>query len=334
MQLNEKSRPNPYLKYNLTRNPFPAIPITSTWSDQPFFKQIFQEELSYLEKIIKNQLNENLKIFYILGERGCGKSALLKFFLRKVCSSLKELTPIYAKFGSSHSFAPLYNSAISWLGNDFIQKLCIRKFSRGILHGRFSDFIWHPSRAYVNLLFEGDRAKFPVFIMLLNMIRDDSKVLLGIDGLDNTFEDLSQMQRIDIIYGFNRLIDGVSEDIILFLTINSHILRWLKINQMTLESLNIRPLFIEPEVLSVKRLNLTKACELIIQFLKMYRIRDSFKDELFPFTEKAIRLIHEASEGNMRKFLIFCRDLLGFSIGMNYNRIDKNVAYEYLSLGI
>ncbi len=334
MQPNKKSRPNPYLKYNLIRNPFPAIPITSTWSDQPFFKQIFQEELLYLEKTIKNQLNKNLKILYILGERGCGKSALLKFFLREVCSSFKKLTPIYAKLGSSHSFTPLYNSAISWLGNDFIHKLCLRRFSRGILHGRFSDFIWDPSRAYVNLIFEGDRAKFPVFIMLLNMIRDDSKVLLGIDGLDNIFDGLSQMQRIDIIYGFNRLIDGVGEDIILFLTINNHILRWLKINRVTLESLNIRSLFSEPEVLLIKRLNLAKARELIIQFLKMYRIRDSFMDELFPFTENAIRLIHEASEGNIRKFLIFCRDLLSFSIAMNYNRIDENIAYEYLTLRI
>ena len=325
--------PSVYGKYGLTRNPFPSIPITSTWSEQPFLRKIFQKEILRLRGITRRSLSENLEIVYLLGSGGSGKSALLKFFLGQVCPNFRTLTPIYMKCGSSNSFAPLYRSAISWLGKDFIESLCFNKFSRGSLSGLFSDFILNPSLAYMNLLFVGDRTKFPIFVTLLNMIRDeDSKILLGIDGLENVFENFSQMQKIDIFYGFNRLIDGVDEDILLFLTLNRDIFRWLQINQMDLELLNVRPLFREAELLLIEKLSVMKASDLVAFYLKKGRVRNHPEDELFPFTEKAIRLIHEASEGNIRRFLIFCHDLLSFSVGRNCDRINENVVSSYLSL--
>jgi len=320
---------NPYRKYGLSRNPFPSIPIASIWSKSPFFKEIFKNEISYLKKMITKSQTHNPQITYILGERGCGKSALLNFFLKECRRKTDIVTPIFMKFGFNSSFAPLYRSAVWWMGKDFIHKICT-KSSRQTLSEYLSAFHWNPSQAYMNLVLLADNVKFPVIVEILNLIAERSKILIGIDGFDNVFPFLSNNQRIDLFYGFSRLIDGVDGDLTLFFVFRQNIMRWIQDYRVDLEFLGVQTELIEPHVLFLKKLTLENAFTLVSNFIKKYRISDYFEDELFPFTSRTLKLVHKASEGNIRKFLLLCRDVLSFSISLNSPKIDEKTVKKYI----
>ena len=207
---------NSYLRFGLLGNPFPSIPVSSPFLDTPFYEKIFETEIRYLKRFVFKIETFSPQICIIMGERGCGKSAILKFFLKK-CRELDSFVSVYMSFGLTAGFAPLYRSALWWLGKDLIQHVCTSKTSDHILPKYFSDFEWNPDLAYSNLIFIGDNIKFPILVELLNLIAEDKNVIIGIDGFDNIFPFLTYNQRIDWLYGFSRLIDGINGNVALLI---------------------------------------------------------------------------------------------------------------------
>lgn len=322
---------SPYLKYGLIRNPFPSIPITPIWSYSPFYEKIFENELRRLEEFALKLRNRNPQVVFIVGNRGCGKSAFLKFFLKN-CQKHKSVTSVFMKFGLTDAFAPLYRSTLWWLGINSLHEVCVTKSQKHGLPKYFADFKRDPNSAYVNLLFMGDNLKFPVLVELLNLFAEDTDIIIGIDGFDNIFQLLTNYQRTDLLYGFNRLMEGIDGNVTLLMNARNNLLVWLKENQIYLESLGVHTTLIDPIIISVPNLTLDQAYIIVSSFLKEYRIYDFTKNELFPFTKETLGWIYKESEGNLRKLLLLCRDLLSFALSLNYPRVEEEVITKYVSL--
>jgi len=322
---------SPYLRYGLIRNPFPSIPITSAWSNSPFYEKIFENEIRQLREITLKLRTRSPQVNFIVGDRGCGKSALLKFFLKK-CRKNNSVTSVYMKFGLTAAFAPLYKSSLWWLGVDSLRKVCITKSLTRRLPKHFSDFKWNPDLAYRNLLFIGDNLKFPVFVELLNLFAEDTDIIIGIDGFDNVFPLLTNYQRMDLLYGFSRLIEGIDGSVALLLNARKNLLVWLKENKSNLEFLGIHRRLIDPIILSVPNLTLNQAYIIVSSFIQEYRIHDFSKDVLFPFSKETLIRLYRQSGGNLRKFLLLCHDLLSFALSFNYPSIKEETVSKFLTL--
>jgi hypothetical protein len=321
---------NLYSKYGLIKNPFPSIPIHSPWQYTPFFKEIFKNELSLMNEQLHRTNEQNRRTNLIIGERGCGKSALLNYFLKN-CSKVSEVTSIYMSFGYTAGFAPLYRSALWWLGKDSIYTICNKTSRFQIISQNFEDFEWNSDKVFTNLLFVGDNIKFSILVDLLNLIAEENDLVIGIDGFDNIFNNLTINQKIDLLYGFSKLIESVKGNVNLFLTARVDLLRWMNENKSTLELVGVNAKIIEPNAIYLQRFSISKAYTLILNFLNQYRILDSYREnKLFPFTDEAFGAIYKASRGNLREFLILCRDVLQFSASHNYSDIGGETISKFL----
>ena len=321
---------NPYLRLGLIKNPFPSIPISLPFRDSPFCKEVFKTKIQYLEEFAFKVKNLSPQICLIVGERGCGKSAILKFLLKE-CQKLESTVSIYMTFGLTSGFAPLYRSALWWLGKDFIRNVCVSKASSHILPKYFLDFKLNPDKAYSRLIFIGDNIKFPILVELLNLIAEDKNIIIGIDSFDNIFSLLANNQKIDLIYGFNRLVFGIDGNVALFINARGNMLNWLKENRLELKYLGIDNRLIEPSSIFINKLQLDQAYTLVSYYIKTNRLLSFIdKDEMFPFTHDAIELIYYKSRGNIRNFLLLCHDILNYSLYKSSSIINVDTVSKYL----
>jgi len=329
-------RENKYSKYGLYRNPFPSIPIETAWSKSHFFfEEIFEKEINRLRFYLNRLRKDKTKVIYLIGETGSGKSSVIIHFLNEISTSKSlDLDTVYMDFWFSSAFYPLYWSALWWFGKDYVWQLCKKAFRKwryrlGILEN--CSFL-SPSEAFSKLFFVGDNIKFPVLVEMLSLASENCDLIIGVDGFNNIYSHISDLHKIDLLYGLSRLIEGISGNTLIMLAMPPEIENWITVNRNKLVAVGVSEEFIEPDMIYVSKINSEKACNLVAGYLDIYRTPNFSSNKLFPFTKEGIELICKQSRSNLRNFLLNCHDILTFALQHDYDIIREEVVLNYFKV--
>jgi len=107
---------NRYSTLGLERNPFPSIPVFSLFTSQRYAccQHLFQRQLRCLSDFFsQSEKKRGVRVFFINGERGSGKSAFL-FELSNQNNS--SFFPVFVQAFTTGGFSDLLDRYLEWMG--------------------------------------------------------------------------------------------------------------------------------------------------------------------------------------------------------------------------